>query len=84
VTAFLRRRAQGGLYKEEVIGFPRVGGLKRTIVVAGAKALEFFDGAGHSPLARWTYIVCKAIFPGPVKRFQQIWPALAKIPVESF
>ena len=32
----------------------------------------------------WKYMDCSAIFPGPVKRFQQIWPALAKMPVESF
>ena len=31
----------------------------------------------------WSYMDCAAIFSGPVKRFQQIYPALAKIPVES-
>ncbi len=38
----------------------------------------------YSPPAMWTYMVCRAIFPGPVNRFQQTCPALAKIPVESF
>lgn len=37
----------------------------------------------YSPPATWKYIDCSATFPGPVKRFQQICPALAKSPVES-
>ena len=32
----------------------------------------------------WQYMDCRAILPGPVKRFQTMFPALAKNPVESF
>src|SRR5581483_2336558 len=35
----------------------------------------------YSPVSRCRYMDCKAIFPGPVKRFQKIWPAPPKMPV---
>jgi hypothetical protein len=38
----------------------------------------------YSPPSMWKYIDCSATFPGPVKRFQKICPALANRPVESF
>lgn len=50
----------------------------------GRVLAQYWCAEVYSPLSRWKYIVCRAIFPGPVKRFQQICPALAKIPVESF